>query len=295
MAHDYYRPGGFHQMKGALDEKGRLIAWSDHFITVSSDGKNPAASANIEVDAFPVPLTKNHLVAQTFIVANTPTGPWRAPRSNSIAWVIQSFFHELAVASGRDHVEFMLEAMGEPRWLKEGDEGALNTGRAAAVIKLAAEKSGWGKTMPKGSGLGLAFFFSHSGHFAEVAEVSVDANKKLTVHKVTVAGDIGPVMNMSGAETQAQGSVIDGLSTMAGLEITFEQGRNEQTNFDAYPILRMRSAPIVEAHFIQSDFPPTGMGEPALPPLAPAVCNAIFAATGERVRTLPLKRSGYTI
>ncbi len=295
MAHDYYRPGGFHQMKGALDEKGRLIAWSDHFITVSSDGRTPAAAANIEVDAFPVSVTKNHLVGQTFIAANTPTGPWRAPRSNSIAWVIQSFFHEMAVASGRDHVEFMLEAMGEPRWLKEGDEFALNTGRAAAVIKLVAEKAGWGKKMPKGSGQGLAFFFSHAGHFAEVAEVSIDANKKLTVHKVTVAADIGPVMNMSGAETQAQGSVIDGLSTMAGLEITFENGRNEQANFDQYPILRMRSAPIVEAHFIQPDFPPTGMGEPALPPLAPAVCNAIFAATGERIRTLPLKRSGYTI
>jgi isoquinoline 1-oxidoreductase beta subunit len=296
MSHDFYRPGGFHQMKGALDAKGRLVGWSDHFITVSSDGKNPAASANIEVDAFPVSVTKNHQVGQTFIAANTPTGPWRAPRSNSIAWVIQSFFHEMAVASGRDHVEFMLEAMGEPRWLKEGDEFALNTGRAAGVIKLAAEKSGWGKKLPPGRGMGLAFFFSHSGHFAEVVEVSVDANKKVTVHKVVVAGDIGPVMNMNGAETQAQGAVIDGLSTMMGLEVTFEKGRNEQMNFDQYPILRMRSAPpVIEAYFIQSDFPPTGMGEPALPPLAPAVCNAIFAATGERIRTLPLKRSGYTI
>jgi isoquinoline 1-oxidoreductase subunit beta len=295
MSHDFYRPGGFHQMKGALDAKGKLIGWSDHFITVSPDGKNPAASANIEVDAFPVSVMKNYQVGQSFLEAYTPTGPWRAPRSNSIAWVIQSFFHEMAVASGRDHVEFMLEAMGDPRWLKEGDEFALNTGRAAGVIKLAAEKAGWGKPMPKGRAQGLAFFFSHSGHFAEVAEVSVDANKKVTVHKVVVAGDIGPVMNMSGAETQAQGAVIDGLSTMMGLEVTFEKGRNEQVNFDRYPILRMRSAPVVEAHFIQSDFPPTGMGEPALPPLAPAVCNAIFAATGERIRTLPLKRSGYSI
>jgi isoquinoline 1-oxidoreductase beta subunit len=295
MAHDFYRPGGFHQMKGALDAKGKLIGWSDHFMTVSSDGKNPAASANIEVDAFPVSVLKNYQVGQTMLEAYTPTGPWRAPRSNAIAWVIQSFFHELAVASGRDHVEFMLEAMGDPRWLKEGDEFALNTGRAAGVIKLAAEKAGWGKPLPKGRAQGLAFFFSHSGHFAEVAEVSVDDKKKVTVHKITVAGDIGPVMNMSGAETQAQGAAIDGLSTMMGLEVTFEKGRNEQANFDQYPILRMRSAPVVEAHFIQSDFPPTGMGEPALPPVAPAVCNAIFAATGERIRTLPLKRSGYTI
>ena len=149
--------------------------------------------------------------------------------------------------------------------------------------------------MPKGRGLGLAFYFSHSGHFAEVADVSVDANRKVTVHKVTVAGDVGPVINMSGAETQVQGAVIDGLSTMLGLEITMENGRPQQTNFDKYPILRMAHAPEVDVNFIQSDFPPTGLGEPALPPVAAAVCNAIYAATGERVRTLPLTRSKFTV
>ena len=295
MAHDFYRPGGFHQLKGAVDAKGRLIGWSDHFITVSSDGKEPAASANIEPETFPVSVLDNHLVAQTFLHADTPTGPWRAPRSNSIAWVVQSFFHELAVAAGRDHLEFMLEAMGEPRWLEPNNPGALNTGRASAVIKLAAEKGGWGRKMPAGSGLGLAFYFSHAGHFAEVAEVSVDSDKKVTVHKITVAADVGPVMNMNGAEAQCQGAVIDGLSTMLGLEITFENGRNEQSNFDKYPIMRIRNAPAVDVHFIQPDYSPTGLGEPALPPVAPAVCNAIFAATGERIRTLPLRRSGYTI
>jgi isoquinoline 1-oxidoreductase beta subunit len=203
--------------------------------------------------------------------------------------------HELSSAAGRDHLEFLLEAMGEPRWLEPKDEGALNTGRAAAVIKLAAEKAGWGKPMPNGRALGLAFFFSHSGHFAEVADVSVDANKKVTVHKVTVAADVGPVMNMSGAETQVQGAVIDGLSTMLGLEVTMENGRVQQANFDSYPILRMKNAPEVEAHFIQSDFPPTGLGEPALPPLAPAVCNAIFTATGHRIRQLPLMRENFTV
>jgi isoquinoline 1-oxidoreductase beta subunit len=185
--------------------------------------------------------------------------------------------------------------MGDPRWLKEGDPRALNTGRAAAVIRLAAEKAGWGKPLPKGHGRGLAFHFSHAGHFAEVAEVSVDRNKKLTVHRVTVAGDIGPIINLSGAENQCVGSVVDGLSTMAGLEITIENGRVEQKNFDRYPILPIAKAPPVEVHFIQSEFSPTGVGEPALPPLAPAVCNAIFAATGQRVRTLPLVREGFTV
>jgi isoquinoline 1-oxidoreductase beta subunit len=128
-----------------------------------------------------------------------------------------------------------------------------------------------------------------------VAEISVDANKKLVVHKVTVAADVGPIVNLSGAEGQCQGSVLDGLSTMFGHAVDIENGRIKQTNFDTYPLMRMRSAPPVEVHFIQSDFRPTGLGEPALPPLAAAVCNGIFTATGERIRQLPLSRQGYSI
>jgi isoquinoline 1-oxidoreductase subunit beta len=295
FAHDFYRPGGFHQMKGAVDRKGRLSAWSDHIITVSADGKQPNASADMDVNAFPVSVMANYRLGQSLIHSTMPTGPWRAPRSNAIAWVIQSFLHELSSAAGRDHLEFLLEAMGEPRWLPPKDEGALNTGRAAAVIRLAAEKAGWGRPMPKGRALGLAFYFSHAGHFAEVADVSVDANRRITVHKITVAADIGPVINLSGAETQAQGAVIDGLSTMLGLEITVQNGRVQQQNYPDYPILRMAKATEVEPWFIQSDFSPTGMGEPALPPVAPAVCNAIFTATGHRIRQLPLMRENYTV
>ena len=147
----------------------------------------------------------------------------------------------------------------------------------------------------QGRGRGLAFHFSHAGHFAEVAEVSVDASKKLTVHRVTVAGDIGPIVNLSGAENQCQGSVIDGLSTMLGLEMDIEKGRVSPTNFDRYPMLRIAHAPDVDVYFLKSEYGPTGAGEPALPPLAPAVCNAIFAATGQRVRTLPLGREGYSV
>jgi isoquinoline 1-oxidoreductase beta subunit len=128
-----------------------------------------------------------------------------------------------------------------------------------------------------------------------VAEVSVDANKKLTVHNVTVAVDVGPIINMSGALSQVEGSVIDGLSTMMGQKITMEQGRIEQSNFHNYPVLRIPDAPNVDIHFIQSDYAPTGLGEPALPPLAPAVGNAIFAATGKRVRRMPLSDEGYSI
>ncbi len=127
--------------------------------------------------------------------------------------------------------------MGEPRLL----QGGLNTGRAADVIKLATEKAGWGRKLPAGHGMGLAFHFSHAGHFAEVAEVSVDANKRIRLHRMVVVGDIGPIVNMSGANNQCEGGVIDGYSTMLGLEITMENGRVEQSNFHQYPILAHRA------------------------------------------------------
>lgn len=295
MTFDYYRPGGFHSFKGAIDAGGKLSAWQDHFITFTRDGQRPVSAADLAPNEFPANVMDNARLTQSMLPSKIPTGPWRAPGSNAIAFAVQCFMHECAVAADRDHLEFLLEVMGEPRWLDPGNTRALNTERAAAVIKLAAERAGWGRSMPRGRGLGLAFHFSHAGHFAEVAEVSVSDSRKLTVHKVTVAGDIGPVVNLSGAENQAQGSVIDGFSTMMGLQITFENGRVEQQNFDRYPLLRMSSAPVVDVHFIQSDYAPTGVGEPALPPAAPAICNAIYAATGHRVRTIPLSKEGFTV
>ncbi len=295
MQHDFYRVGGFHSFKGVVGDSGKLVAWADHFITFTADGEKPTSGGELSPEEFPAQLLPHVRLTQTKLPLKIPTGPWRAPRSCAIAFAIQSFIHECAVAANRDHLEFLLEIMGEPRWLQEGNEYALNTARAAAVIKLAADKAGWGKPLPKGRGLGLAFHFSHAGHFAHVAEVSVDANKKLTVHKVTVAGDIGPIINMSGAENQVQGCVIDGLSTAMSLELGIENGRIIETNFDRYPLLRIANAPEVAVHFIQSDYPPTGVGEPGFPPVAPAICNAIYAASGHRVRTMPLAKEGFTI
>ena len=293
MQHDFYRVGGFHSFKGGLDKAGKLIAWQDHFITFTADGQRPVSGGDMSAEEFPIPQVANSRLTQTKMPLQIPCGPWRAPRSNAVAYAVQSFLAELAVAAKRDHLEFLLEVMGEPRG--ENTEGQLNAARAAAVIKLAAEKAGWGKELGKGRGLGLAFHFSHAGHFAEVADVTIDESKKITVNKVVVAGDIGPVVNMSSAENQVVGSVIDGFSTMLGLEVSIENGRIQQTNFDRYPLLRIPNAPKVEVHFVQSDFSPTGVGEPALPPVAPAICNAIFAATGRRVRTLPLKLDGYRV
>lgn len=295
MLHDFYRVGGFHSFHGALDKAGKLSAWEDHFITFSDDKGKPVSGGNISEEEFPLQLISNSRLTQTMMPLMVPTGPWRAPRSNSIAFAVQCFIDEMAKTAGRDHLEFLLEIMGDPRWLKPDEINSINTGRAAAVIRMAAEKAGWGKTLPKGRGLGLAFHFSHAGHVAEVADVSVDANRKLTVHKITVVADVGPIINMSGAENQAQGSVIDGLSTALGLGLTIENGRIQETNFHQYPLLRMKQAPEVAVHFIESDYRPTGLGEPALPPAAPAICNAIYAACGVRVRELPLSKSGFTI
>ena len=254
------------------------------------------SAATIDKTEFPANVLANNRMVQSMIPSKIPTGPWRAPGSNVIAFAIQSFLHECAVAAKRDYVDFLVDVMGEPRATAAGPfGGGLHTGRAVNVIKAVAERAGWGRTLPAGRGLGLAFHFSHQGHFAEVAEVSVDANKKVDVHKVWVVADIGPIVNLSTAENQCQGSVIDALSTAMGLKITFEGGKVEQTNFHQYPIVRIDKVPEVDVHFLETDYAPTGCGEPAFPPAAPAIANAIFAATGQRIRTLPFSAEGYSV
>ena len=218
MAFDYYRPGGFQALKAAVDGAGKLTAWQNHFVTFTMDGKAPVSAATIDKTEFPANVVANQRMAQSMIPSRIPTGPWRAPGSNVIAFCTQSFLHECAVAANRDYVDFLIDVMGEPRATSAGPfGGGLHTGRAVNVIKAVAERAGWGRTLPRGRGLGLAFHFSHQGHFAEVAEVSVDASKKVTVHKVWVVADIGPIVNLSSAENQCQGSVVDALSTALGL------------------------------------------------------------------------------
>jgi len=299
FAHDFYRPGGFHAVKAAVDKDGKLDAWQEHFITFTTDGKTEVSGGNFSTNLQNTTLAPNVRRATSMMPLLTPTGPWRGPRDNAQVFVQQSFMHELAVAANRDHVQFLLDVVNrdvpELR-IKPGPNVNFDAKRASDVIKLCAEKAGWGKKRPKGTGLGIAWAFSFGGHVAEAVELSVDDKKHITVHKIIVVADVGPVINLSGAENQAQGGAIDGLSTAIGLEISMEGGRIEQASFGNYPVLRIRSAPpIVEVHFIQSDNPPTGLGEPAVPPLAAALGNAIYDASGERVRTMPLKKLGYSI
>lgn len=293
MTHDFVRAGGTIGLRGAVDKQGRASAWQQHLVTFTRDGQKPVLGGDLRANEDFSQLIPNFRYTRTQLPWGSPTGFWRAPGASVFAFPLQSFLHEMSVAAGRDHLEFLLEILGEPRWLTPGNRSTLNTGRAAGVLKLVAEKSGWNTPLPKGRARGLAFYFSHTAHVAEVAEVSVSADKTITVHAVTVVCDVGPIINLSGAESQCQGSVIDGLSAMLDQKLDYQSGRIAQTNFDRYRLLRMGLDPKIDVHFIESDFAPSGLGEPALPPVAPAVCNAVYAASGQRIRRLPISEEGY--
>ena len=295
MRHDAYRVGGFMGYRAGLDAQGKISAFDAHMVSFKDTASGKVSKGGgISPNEFPADYVDDYRASQSLLPLSTPVVWWRAPGASTMAWVQQSFLHEVAVAAGRDHVEFLLELFGRRTGQAAPPAAGLDPDRAIGVIKLAADKAGWGKPLPKGHHLGLAFYFSHLAHIAEVAEVSVDASKKVTVHRVTVAADVGPVINLSAAENQCEGSVVDAIGTMA-LEVTIEDGAAQQTNFDRYPLPRMAISPQVDVHFVQSEHSPTGLGEPVFPPVVPAICNAIHAATGHRVRTLPITKEGFTL
>jgi len=288
MQHDFYRPAGWHFLKGGLDRDGRLIAWQQHFVSFGENG-NFARSANLDADTFPVGRVPNLSIGYSLIPFGIPTGPLRAPGDNALAFVLQSFIAEMAHAAGKDPLQFQIDLLGKDELLPGKGDG-FNTARARGVLEKVREVSGWGKgSLPARTGRGVAVYYSHLGYFAEVVEAAVANDGLVTINKVWAVGDIGSqVINPTAAENMAQGAILDGFGEALNQKITIENGRVTAANFDTFEPLRLVQAPPVEVHFLKTAHSPTGLGEPPLPPAIPALTNAIFAATGKRIRRLPI-------
>jgi isoquinoline 1-oxidoreductase beta subunit len=287
MRHDFYRPAAWHHFRAGLDADGRMSAFDHHFVSFGRNGQ-PISGAGLPPGHYPAGLVPHFRLRQSLIESRVPTGPWRSPGHSAFCWAYQSFFDEVALAAGRDQLEFRLDLLS-----RSYGEPPLDLERTSGTLRTAAEKAGWGRDPGPNRGLGLAFHYDHGGFVSHVAEVSADGNR-VRVERVWSGIDIGPVINLSGARNQVEGCVVDALST-AQLEITFAEGAAEQGNFDDYGLLRINQAPDVECHFIQTDNPPSGLGEPPIAPATPAIANAIFAATGTRIRALPMRRAGIMV
>jgi len=303
VRHDFYRTASFHHFRGGLDASGKITAFRNHTIGfVNTVGEQ--AWGEFTDREFPVQVIDNVKFERTDMLLHTPTGSLRGPHSNGLAFLTQCFIDELAHAAGKDPLEYRRELLGERRVLPIPPSGPydlggvidpipeMDTGRMRDVLDLVAEKSGWGKTdLPERTGMGIAFYYCHYAYVAEVARVRVDDDGYPTVEKMWLAADIGAhIINTSRAEQVAAGGALDGLAHVIGpnQRITIKNGRVQQSNFHDYTPLRLNQAPDVEVHFLRTDNPTTGLGEPTLPPAVPAVANAIFAATGVRVRSLPV-------
>ena len=284
--HDFYRPAGWHRFSAGLDAGGAITAFKDHFITFGKDGKGVRA-ADMSATEFPGPIVPNVDYGVSYLPTNLGTGWLRAPTSNAMAFVFQSFLDEVAEAAGLDLPELMRRTLGPSREIP-GGRVPFHTGRARGVIDAVCKSAGWDG---REKGRGFGFYFCHLGYFAEVVDLTI-ADGVVKVEKVWVAGDIGSqVINPINAMHQVQGSVIEGLGqALLGQKIVQKNGAVTAENFGDFSLMRIDGVPRdIAIEFIKTDFPPTGLGEPALPPVIPALANAIYSLTGKRHRRLPLE------
>jgi isoquinoline 1-oxidoreductase subunit beta len=324
LGHDYYRPAGARRLRAGLDASGRIVAWDSHLVNLSRNayrrGTTPAwttetygsvagvsadLAPDLELDLVPwhIPNVRLHFSEPKSGVA---TGAWRAPAHVANGFAVETLLDEIAAMTGRSAVDLRLGLYGSAQDLRiPGDEPSpYNPDRMASVLRLAADRGGFGQRPPEGRVRGLAAHYTFGSYCAQVAELSLDApdpgasgaRRTVRIHKVTCALDCGIVVNRSGVEAQAQGGIIDGLGHAFYGAITIDRGRAVEGNFDRYRLIRNREAPAaIDVLIVSSTMRPTGFGEIAVPVIGPAVANAIAAATGQRLRRTPFARDGFVL
>jgi isoquinoline 1-oxidoreductase beta subunit len=298
IRHGFYRAESYQVLRATLDGEGTPTGWFHRTVFPGigwsfPEGGLPPSDGELSQGLTTMPYRfPNIRLESAGAPASVRIGWLRSVCNTFHAHAIQSFMDELAHELGRDPFDFQMELLGAPRILVDEDDPnspyPYDTGRLRAVGEAAAEMAGWGRAMPERRGLGFAMHFSFNSYAAMVADVSVSRNGELTVHQVDVAIDCGPAVNPDAVEAQMQGAVAMGLSLAKYGKITLRDGAVEQGNFNDYPVVRMSEMPKVNLRIIQTGTVPTGIGEPGVPPTMPAIANAIFAATGKRIRDLPL-------
>jgi isoquinoline 1-oxidoreductase subunit beta len=285
MQHSFYRPSSYNVLTAALGADGMPVAWKHHIVGQSiityypalrhliKDGMDPTSVAGAG-DVFPYNIP-NVFVDYLLHDPGIPVGFWRSVGNSQNGFILESFVDELAHAAGKDPYEYRRQLLAkQPRFI--------------GVLDLAGEKAGWKAPLPSGVHRGIATTFSYGSHVAEVAELSVGKDGKVKVHRVVCAVDPGWVVNPDTFKAQMESGICYGMSGALFDEITVKNGRVEQSNFHNYPIPRMTDMPKIEVYILQGEGEQGGAGEPATPAIAPAICNAIFAATGKRIRRLPI-------